>query len=171
MSKCMGHKLLITLEYEYDHPLMKLVGDEEFPQGAVVSFKYKATNVGDAEFPGGMLQEVSAEFGLTGFGGSLKNWQNPNTTIEPIRKKETKELYPWKVALRIDGLMWMRCRIQASDKQPIEYFQSEKASIGTNEWSYPFIVINKEKLQTIRLLNQINQKLDSLLKRQRLRSL
>lgn len=155
----MVHKLLIKLDYSFSDPLANLLAKEEFPRAATVELTYKATNVADIPFPGGVLKEVRADL------PNLRVSNTPNTTIDPIAPNETKVIHQWKVFMSIEGIVWIRCQIHANDNQPIEYFQSKTALVGTENWHYPFTVINREWLETIKLLKEISSKLDQLLKK------
>jgi hypothetical protein len=160
----MTHKLFIQVEYSYHDSLAEFIMKQEFPRAATVQFTYKATNIGETIFPGGVLKEVSADFGPTGI-GTLSTVNRAGHAIKPIEPGRSETMYTWSLFMVQQGVVWVKCQIQADDNQPIEYFQGPSASLGTTEWKYPFSVINREQLMSVKLLNEINTKLDALLKK------
>jgi hypothetical protein len=99
----MVNKLLIELDIDYEKRLQDIVDKRTLVRGTDLTIDYKITNIGDEDFAGGILEEVSADFLQ-----SLHAFRYPKTTLPKIAKNETKTVYRWDLILAESGLVWMQ---------------------------------------------------------------
>lgn len=153
----MAHQLFIDTEYKIPKGYT-LEADYEFPSSIFVILRFYVTNIGDKEFPGGILKKVEAHYDKSA--GSLTTFYFPDEKIKPISKGQRKEIYKWNTSFMMPGLAWLRCKIEAKDGQEIEYYQlPEKKNPLKESWNNAYRVVPKENLEIIKLLKAIKNKL------------
>jgi len=158
----MVHKLLIEIDYKLTKKQFgNILKKREFPRGIDIPLTLGATNLGDTTFPGGKLTEISFVYE-----GEMKSYHQPEEAIiSSINPNVKKTIYTWNETMYLDGLVWVHCNIKSNDEQPIEYYQTKKGTAIQGEWKNVFIVVNKENLMIIQLLNEMNKKINELLEK------
>lgn len=156
----MAHRLLIEADY-------KLVRDQypgllekwEMPRGSVIELVLYITNLSTSIF-NGLVKEISTSFNETALGGSSVIRENVQVSIEGLPPNVKTKLYQTNVRMYSEGKGWMRCKLEANDKQPIEYLHSQEAMpLAGSEWLWGFDVINREQLEIIKALKEIRDKI------------
>lgn len=158
----MEHHLQIVIDYKTpkDLELNKL---SEMPGGVQCDFKFMVTNIGDKEFPGGTLENISVAYVKT---AGIQGIYSPNQKIEPIAINDTREVYTWNAILVVPGPAWLSCKITANDNVPINFYQlKEKLLPMKNEWKNAYFIRDYGSMQTVRLLKSIEKKLDDLVQK------
>lgn len=161
-SKNNTHKLLIALSYD---PSVKstysdFLNDSEFPRGVYVNFDLYITNLGELDFPGGMVEELSLAFGISGVGPAITSFPS-RTDINTLRHNEQKLVYEWQSYMYCEGIFRIQCRISSNDGKPIEYFKSKDDESGksTSNWNIALSVVNREQLEIAKTLRSIDRKI------------
>ncbi|MFY9870183.1 MAG: hypothetical protein WAK17_10725 [Candidatus Nitrosopolaris sp.] len=84
----------------------------------------------------------------------------PHVNIPSIIPQEKTRIFEDKIPLSSEGQRWEKCKIDSNDNEPIEYFRAKGGiSGGAGEWLRPFVVVNKEQLEIIKLLKEIRDKI------------
>lgn len=157
----MTYKLLIKANVKHDSEYSKILGVREFPTSTTLNVSFDVTNIGDKNFPGGILETVGIEYAESA--GGLYLFRNPKKQFNSIAKDQTQTIFSWSVTLIRSGLAWFQCQIKATDSQPIKFFQipENEGGVGTDDdWKNYYSIIDKHQLEIVSLLQDINTKLD-----------
>lgn len=156
----MVHKLVIQPEFHFLKKYEKVLGEGELPQGIFLNIDFHVTNIGEKEFPGGTLKELSVNF-ETGIPlGGLKSFHTLNEKIESIPVNKTKIIFTWNTIFKQVGLAWLRCIIKLKDeKEQIQFYQTRESSEWESDWQNAYYVQNRLNLDIIDRLDKIEGKL------------
>lgn len=161
-SKNETHKLLISLSYDPSAKSMysDLLSDTEFPRGVHVKFGLSIKNLGESNFPGGIVEELSLAFGISGVGPAVTNFFS-SINLERLHRNEGKLVYEWQSYMFCEGIFRIQCRISSQDGKQIEYFKIEGDESGksTVNWNIALSVVNREQLEIAKTLRSIDKKL------------
>jgi len=161
----MEHKLLIEVSCDLPKPYSKILSEKEFPRGIPLEINFHVTNIGESVFDGGLLKEISANY-YSEFGG-MKTVTPLELIIDPIQKNQKTIIYTWKTKFQLAGLVWLQCAIEPKNKEDnIKYFQFKEDVLGQSPWRNAYTVVEKEEFEIIRLLGEINSKLDELVRKE-----
>ena len=83
-----------------------------------------------------------------------------DSVISNLTKKDRRKIYEIVIPMVIEGNGWFKCILEPADKNnTITYFtQQGNQNIGTEVWAHMFNVINRERLEIIKLLKEIKDK-------------
>jgi archaellum component FlaG (FlaF/FlaG flagellin family) len=112
------------------------------------------------------------------FNGSLKQFNikythpvsnptiiNLDKTIYNLKNNGEQEIYKDSIPMLIEGNGYFECKLKSTNNESdtIEYFTNNgRRSLGKKLWFYPFTVVNREKLEIILLLQDIQKKVNEL---------
>ena len=136
-----------------------MLGNWEFPRGATTNIVFYVTNISEEEFRGGVLRiTVSIKESPLGVGIQLR--LKPHVNIPSIIPQEKTRIFEDRIPLSSEGQGWIKCKIDSNDNEPIEYFQAKGGiSGGAGEWLRPFVVVNKEQLEIIKLFKGLGTRI------------
>lgn len=140
-----------------DRGYNKLLKRREYPRSGLLSITLTITNNGQSDFPGGTVTDVI----LDHTSGTYRTWRTLNFQI-PLLNPKQKCIVPasW-FRLEVEGLFWLKSTIKAIDGQEIQFYQIGSGE-PANVWMSPLVVVNRENLNIVRLLKEINIKLEEL---------
>ncbi len=152
----MVHKLTVEIEYRFDQQYTGLK-QWELPRGSIVSIIFYLTNIGEMEF-NGILKEVRITMGESGFQGAQVS-RKVEGQIRAVPQQKIK-IHESSVLMIQEGLGWIKAEIKSNDDQPIEYYQIT-GNPPLPEWAVPFVIINSEQLEIIKLLKEIRDRVSN----------
>lgn len=157
----MAHHLLVQAIIRLrDKGYKKYLKENEYPRGSLVDVNVIISNNGTVDFPGGTLVKLTAETGNS----TVITWRTLNQQIPTLKPKQKWNSGHQWFQMDTEGICWFKCEIQANDKQPISFYQHELGD-GLQNWVKPVTIVNRESIETLKLLGEINSKIESLLKK------
>lgn len=157
----MAHKLLVKADILLeDKGFKSYLKYAEYPRGGSISVTLTFTNIGESDFPGGIINQVNLEHG----GGISQSWRTVNASIPVLKTKEKFTFSGQSFPIELEGLYWLKCKVEASDKKPIEFFQFEGGD-AHEEWMKPITVVNRENIEIIKLLEKLLEKIEHMSKK------
>lgn len=153
----MAHKLIIYVVHNHPTEYSHLLSYYEFPRGELVTFTFHISNLGN-EYFNGILKEVTAKFGSTPLGDISVINNSPLIKIPSLAPQEDRIIYNIPLMMSPEGQGWLYCMIEADDKKEIQYYRAIN-SPSMQQWHIGVMVVNKEQLRIIKLLENINNKI------------
>ena len=151
-------KLLISFDIKrIGKSMNKYLDEDDVIQGKEFEIRFRFKNIGEVDFPGGEVGELvfslaRARGGVIKF-LSLEERQIPQIQIgKSIPKK-------WEVIADEAGLVRPTLTILPKEKCKILYCSSENGKGDESFVGYLFDVINREQIETVRLLTEILKEL------------
>jgi hypothetical protein len=155
-----AYRLLIEADYriinnEYPGILQRW----EMPRGSIIELELYVTNISSSIF-NGLVTGITISFNETAFGSSSIVDEKVQIAIDGLPPNLKTKLYQTNVRMFSEGKGWIRCVLESSDKQPIEYFHSvQEPPILGSVWVWGFDVISREQLEIVKLLKEIRDKI------------
>jgi hypothetical protein len=131
---------------------------EEYPRGAKLTINILITNIGSEPFPGGKIERVSLQY----FPSGLEAWQTPGVEIPTLLARQAFQFTSGTFDLFQEGIVILKCNVSARDIAPISYYQVEGGDPMMQWTSRAITVLSREAIHTVRLLEEINNKIGSL---------
>jgi hypothetical protein len=150
----MPHKLLIEHAIEPEDKFRRFVKPNEAIRSEPCKISLRVKNLGAHKFPGGSVTSLSIEYPL---GGLSTVVHTPTTQLRcpEINPDETKILYSQNLTPISEGLAIIKVKIEADDKEPIEYFQAKEPSPFKDEWYNFFYIVRREDVLILSILQQM----------------
>jgi len=160
----MIYRLLTNIEVVPPPKYKKMLGINRAPQGIKFNLKFSVRNISKEDFPGAVVESVSAIGGSSEYSG-IRTYLEMKQELGPIKINESKNFYNWNVLLTMPGLYWIECNMkpEISKEDKLEFVQTKSGSNPTDVFREALFAIEREKLEQLKQLEMINKKLDKLI--------
>ena len=145
----MTHKLMISVKVSHEDTRNGYLQPYELVRGEPAKINFSVTNIGVDEFPGGSIPKA-----VLNFEGGQSIFRPLDEQLPRLVPSEEHELSESVTVLAIaEGPAWLLITIEATDSQPIDYYQTRTGlPIGQKEWEGALYVVNREHIHIIGLL-------------------
>lgn len=149
----MPHKLLVTASVLHEGLGADYLQSQELIRGEKNKVSLTVTNLADAFFPGGSIDNI--EFGW-GESGRASSSFSDVLEISGLENSDQVKLVVIDIVPITDGQAWLKFRVQATDGQIVECFQQAgEPAVDNDNWHGALYTVNREHLHIISLLSRL----------------
>jgi len=160
----MSHQLLIEFNIiPFENTYADILEANEIPRGKNAHITFKIKNIGLSTF-NGTVEEIGIFYKGSTEHQSIIGETPINITDLPAKYiNEKRKLFDRVIVLQEEGAAYIILRIRPFNTgEEIEYFSNngiEDISLGIESWTQVIRVINREHLEMIKLLKELNNKI------------
>jgi hypothetical protein len=135
---------------------LSLIKGTEVPRGVQIALEFFAENMGPSEFPGGQVSSLSFQI-LLDAGQRFGLVDTDERRLPVLAPGERKSILEYTYTFQTEGVAEVVVEIETDDGVPVRYRKIKEGKI-LPEWKRSLIVVSREQLQMVDLLQQLLSK-------------